>query len=491
MLKKLYFILLLFPCAVFAQNQKVVDSLLRMAHKATSDTASVSFYCKLGLLSGTPKAKALAWADSAILRANRSGTISSRAFATKTKGDVFHQKSENDSALHYYSEGLKLFTQVNDLTNVAMCEYAIGNTLSSLDRMPEALNSYIECEKTAERAPSKKYQAYAKNGIGSIYFEMKNYTESVKMHREALEIAKTLNDNKLLGWTYTNLGNAEIVQGNYQEALNYFHLQLEAYLQTDFISGQAGAYNNIGVCDSYLKNYDDAIINYKKAAEIKEKAGIIDGLSTANQNIAELYSLKGDQKTSLEFAYTALDWGKKANSLSDQSAAYHQIAQAYEKLKQFDSAYYNFTRFKSLNDSIYNANTQDEITEMQAKYDNDKLQQKNSLLEKDNQIGRLYTYVISSVGLLVLLLALFSYNRYRLKNKANKLLAEQNEQITSQKKEITDSINYAKRIQQSILPSLSSFRKLLPQSFVLYRPKDIVSGDFYWIEKVDRNILLA
>jgi serine phosphatase RsbU (regulator of sigma subunit) len=491
MLKKLLFIFLLFPCVIFSQNPKIADSLLRLAHNSSSDTASVAFYCKLGLLSGTPEAKAKAWIDSAMILADKSGVIHYKAAATKAKGDVFHLKAENDSALHYYSEGLKLFSQSNELENVAMSEYAIANTLVSLDRMPEALNSYIECEKTAERAPSKKYQAYAKNGIGSVYFTMKNYPQSLKMHQEALEIAKDLNDNKLLGWTYTNLGNAEIVQNNYTEALKYFNLQLEAYLQTDFISGQAGAYNNIGVCNSYLKNYDEAIINYKKAYDIKEKSGTIEGLSTSMQNIAELYSLKGDQKTSLQYSYIALDWAKKASSISDQAQAYHQIAQAFANMNQFDSAYFNFTRFKDLNDSIYNSNTQNEISEMQAKYDNDKLQQKNSLLEKDNQIGRLYTYAISSIGLLVLLLALFAYNRYRIKNKANKLLAEQNEQITAQKKEITDSINYAKRIQQSILPSPSSFQKLLPQSFILYRPKDIVSGDFYWMEKVGGSILLA
>jgi serine phosphatase RsbU (regulator of sigma subunit) len=92
---------------------------------------------------------------------------------------------------------------------------------------------------------------------------------------------------------------------------------------------------------------------------------------------------------------------------------------------------------------------------------------------------------------LVLFIALFFFNRNRLKSKANKLLAEQNEQISQQKKEITDSINYAKRIQESILPSLSNFQREFPESFILYRPKDIVSGDFYWIERIAGKILVA
>ncbi len=70
-------------------------------------------------------------------------------------------------------------------------------------------------------------------------------------------------------------------------------------------------------------------------------------------------------------------------------------------------------------------------------------------------------------------------------------IAEQNSVLENQKKEITDSITYAKRIQLSILPDAAEFVKCLPQSFVLYMPKDIVSGDFYFLKKKDKEILVA
>jgi ligand-binding sensor domain-containing protein/serine phosphatase RsbU (regulator of sigma subunit) len=62
----------------------------------------------------------------------------------------------------------------------------------------------------------------------------------------------------------------------------------------------------------------------------------------------------------------------------------------------------------------------------------------------------------------------------------NQSLMDKNVEIVTKNKEITDSINYAKRIQEAILPSTQSFRKLFPKAFILYQPKDIVSGDFYW-----------
>jgi serine phosphatase RsbU (regulator of sigma subunit) len=73
----------------------------------------------------------------------------------------------------------------------------------------------------------------------------------------------------------------------------------------------------------------------------------------------------------------------------------------------------------------------------------------------------------------------------------NNLLEQQKEEIFQRNKEIRDSIEYAKRIQNAILPPLSSFQKNLPNSFVLYKPKDIVAGDFYWMEKIEDRILFA
>ncbi|HXB41802.1 MAG TPA: SpoIIE family protein phosphatase [Bacteroidia bacterium] len=70
-------------------------------------------------------------------------------------------------------------------------------------------------------------------------------------------------------------------------------------------------------------------------------------------------------------------------------------------------------------------------------------------------------------------------------------IAEQNSVLENQKKEITDSIIYAKRIQQSILPAEEEFAKHLPKSFVLYMPKDIVSGDFYFLKKKGKEIFVA
>ncbi len=114
-----------------------------------------------------------------------------------------------------------------------------------------------------------------------------------------------------------------------------------------------------------------------------------------------------------------------------------------------------------------------------------------------SEVARTKRVVIGSF-LFVLVLTGFVLYSYGQSKKANRLLNVKNEEIETKNmlieeknREILDSINYAKRIQGAILPPDAEFQKWLPNAFVLYKPKDIVAGDFYWLEEKDGTVLLA
>lgn len=92
---------------------------------------------------------------------------------------------------------------------------------------------------------------------------------------------------------------------------------------------------------------------------------------------------------------------------------------------------------------------------------------------------------------LIILIALIAIKLLLLNRRTTKILKKQNLIIEEKNKNITDSINYAKRLQNAILPSIELINKLLPEYFILYQPKDIVSGDFYWISHHDNKIIIA
>ena len=172
-----------------------------------------------------------------------------------------------------------------------------------------------------------------------------------------------------------------------------------------------------------------------------------------------------------------------------------------------------------MQDSILNEANSKQLNELEAKYETEKKENEIKLLTKEKELdkavierGKLVrNSLIWGTGL-IFMLGVLVFSRYREKRKANILLAEKNEAITLQKEEIelknqtitvaykvieeknmdiTDSIRYAKRIQEAILPLREDVNKALPQSFVMYRPKDIVSGDFYWFYQRSGRIYIA
>jgi len=106
------------------------------------------------------------------------------------------------------------------------------------------------------------------------------------------------------------------------------------------------------------------------------------------------------------------------------------------------------------------------------------------------QKQRIIILAVALALLLVFGLVYFIWRNYQIKKRANILLKAQRDQIAYQKQHITDSIEYAKMIQTAILPSMELFSHKV-EHFVVFKPRDIVSGDFYWAEEIDGKYLIV
>ena len=101
-----------------------------------------------------------------------------------------------------------------------------------------------------------------------------------------------------------------------------------------------------------------------------------------------------------------------------------------------------------------------------------------------------WAYTIYILGFVGFVYGAITYTTRGLRSIIKKQTAEvvaQKEEIEKKSQDITDSIHYAKRIQHAILPNLETINKSLPNSFVLFKPRDVVSGDFYWFAQVEKN----
>jgi serine phosphatase RsbU (regulator of sigma subunit) len=159
----------------------------------------------------------------------------------------------------------------------------------------------------------------------------------------------------------------------------------------------------------------------------------------------------------------------------------------------------NFKLHKLYSDSIFNKEVLDNTIKQQLNYEFDKktailqeqqLRERQLALAEKKKQSIIIGFTISGIVILLIFLLLLN-NRFKLTKKQKQIIEKQKQLVEEKNKEITDSINYAKRIQEAILPNKQKWNNLLSESFILYLPKDIVAGDFYWLEETEGYIYVA
>ena len=230
-------------------------------------------------------------------------------------------------------------------------------------------------------------------------------------------------------------------------------------------------------------------------------------MATSYSNIGILYTKTGEYVKALDNLSKGLEIAKEIGALLRVKEAYDGLTHLYKKQKDYKNAYEYHQLFSKAKDSLFNEEKSKDIGKLEAQYEYDKKLQKQTLeQEKKEAVAaeksrkqKVIIWAVSS-GLLMLLLFMgFLYNRFRLIRKQKniiedqkKIVEEKNSLVEQKNKDITDSILYAERIQNAMLPTDKQIKELLPESFVLFKPKDIVSGDFYWMtEKAGKVFFTA
>jgi CheY-like chemotaxis protein/serine phosphatase RsbU (regulator of sigma subunit) len=295
---------------------------------------------------------------------------------------------------------------------------------------------------------------------------------------------------------------------------------------------------NIGMIYAETADFDQALVYFKKSLRMSEKQGkttdIISELinisqilqnqknySESNQNLEKAVSMSQEISdfTSLKNCYLLFSENYELLGMSDKSKEYFDLAASLkshlqkEEIKKFESrtkmaeaeSFAKDVEIKSKDQKIESITKEQQLTLDLLKKEKElsELRKKESLAKERNT--QIIILSLSAILILVSLSLFFIFKQLREKKRANRMLERSNQQIieekkkteeqrdiaNNQKKKITDSIYYAKRIQSAVLPPLSSFEKIIPDHFIFYRPRDIVSGDFYWITEKEGIVILA
>lgn len=501
----------------FSQDQKTIDSLLNVLKQNSNDTNSANCLNQLAseYKSNEPQ-KAKEFAEKALSLSQKISYKKGIANSYHLYGMIHSNLSDNDKAMEYYMLSLKINEELGNKKGMSTSYNNIGSIYFHEGNYEKALKYYLISLEIDELLNEEKGMASSYNNVGLIYWAQSNFDKAQDYFQKAVTIYAQMKDKKGLGGAYSNIGGVAYYKGKPDVAILYFQKSYDFYKEINFKQGCATALTNISEILTEQKKYSEAMKYALESIEIHEQLGSKSDKTYGLLAIAKIFTYQKQYQRAIEKLSEVIELSKEINALKQLSQAHLMTAQAYYDMGSYQKAYKSFEQYSYVKDSIYTNESSSQIAEMNTKYDTDKKNKEIELLKKESEIQLLNQEAEKSrnamirnsliIGcLFVLLLAVVLYNRNQVKQKANVALAEKNKNIEEQKekiqlqhgqlehknKEITDSIKYAKHLQLAILPPDSQVKKLLPESFILYKPKDIVSGDFYWIEEWGTQTLVA
>lgn len=400
--------------------------------------------------------------------------------------------NDPEQARIYALSALQLATDLSDTARLAKTNNQLGVIATIQGLYLTGIEHYQLALSYYRTVNDEKGIAKALNNIGVIYTSMDNNAEAAKNYREALAFNSKRNDHTGVTLNLYNLCIIAAELENYKEAEMYAD-SLRGYQRTHgkFISDSplyADIFLQKGQLDSAEYYYKKSLEEHRK--ELDESQVANDYIGLARLKIKQgnfddaLYNLIASEKICLSYEFND-------TYLSVLSVR----AEALSGLQRFEEAYRAQSAYIALEDSLTKVNNFSRISELNARYEAEK--RDRQIAEQEGQLQarkaeevfrqRIFILIISCFFIILIIITI-SLIRNR---KTNKLLQTQNNEINLQRHKILSSINYALKIQNSILVPEDLIRKRLPDSFIYLKPKDIVSGDFYWYAEHDGKTMLA
>ncbi len=424
----------------------------------------------------------------------------------------YRSRSSFDTSIFYADSALN-FAFENKLQEQYANVYDYrGLTYMRMGSYEKATEDFYSCIRYAEKENDTALVSTAFDHLGSVNFYRRDHKSAVKFYKKALSYLKPEDNLEKYAYTLDNIGLGFSNLNLLDSALGYQKKAVTIIEQLNDSVRIAESYINIGSTLLNLKKYKEAELYFIKAYDIDKALNSDYAFQLANLYMGKVYFQTGKLKQATPFLERSFALAKSLKIPSQVKEAALSLTNLYDALGDFEksTAYYREV-INSMEETLADENTR-AINELSTKYETEKKQQQIQLLTQDKQLkeqtiekDRYIKIFTAVVAVLLLLLSVFFIYRFTEKKKDNNLLQEKNAAIASQKneiekqkeelqhknKEITDSINYAKRIQGSVLPSTNLVNTLLPDSFIYFRPKDIVSGDFYWLVQNNNYIYLA
>jgi serine phosphatase RsbU (regulator of sigma subunit)/uncharacterized protein HemY len=382
-------------------------------------------------------------------------------------------------------------------SNIGIVYYRRGDYSS-------ALESFFTAEKLLESHPNNSLLSDLYNNMALVYVDIDKLSVANDYFNKSIKIDTETKHYEGLADSYNNLGSIYALRKELVKAKNFFELSLK-YRQISHDDKLPYTLLNLGSINRLLDNLSTATRQINQALLICQRNDDIIGVASVYNEIGDLKIAQKKYQEAISYLTKSLALSKQFKLKNQLLRSYESLSTAYELTNNYKKAYYYFKEKEKLKDKIFSIANARNLIEMQTKYESEK--RKQELLKTNSEIDKKNFQInVFRIGFILIVLLVFfiiynlreksKINKIILKQKQaveiqNKIIEEKNILVETQNKDIKDSIKYAQRIQEAILPPKPLWNKILPNSFVIYQPKDILSGDFNWIAETETHIFVA
>ncbi|NJL12248.1 MAG: tetratricopeptide repeat protein [Microscillaceae bacterium] len=363
---------------------------------------------------------------------------------------IYHQQGAYGKALEYYQLVLRSYQGIQDKDGQAEVLNQMGTNYALQDEYLQAIQHYRQSLILHQELKNAPGISRNLTNLGVAYSETNAHELAIDYHLRALQLADSLEDKSLIAYNLERLGKDYLLTNRNKEALRCFQQLLELSKSLE-VGPRLRALEGLAQVFASQSDFKKAYEYYKEYTRAKESI---------------FQKLQKEASKSIDSTRVVLDETRRIKDLQEEKLRLQE-----EKLQQRTFTFVvAIVLILAITLVFYRSN-------VQSKRANAKLREQQKIIEDKKQELENQKQKIESQN--------------RSIQRKNITLEATFQEIERKNKDITASINYAKRIQESMLNRDRRIAEALPEHFVLYRPRDIVSGDFYWFTKLEHLILMA
>lgn len=426
-------------------------------------------------------------------------------------GSIYMYQGKYPQSKKYLYKALSIFQKTDSLNSIGTVYNNLGILSNRQEKLLIAYQYYLKALAIYKKTNKKRQMGHVYNNLGGIARIQKKYKKALNFQQKALFYYKYVKDSMRAAIPLGNIGLMYFEQGKYTEALDYYHRGLKLAKKFDNKLMESPCLTGIGKIYLIQKNYFLAkqYLSWalKKAASLYHKSDI-------HFELGKLYLAKKKYVLAETNLHKVIKVRKETGIESCRS--FNLLSIVYKTKGDYKKSLEYYQRYISIRDSMLNQTEKVQLQEMELQYETAQKEKENQQLryEKKLQTQQQVAWMWGGGIVLCLMIILVGYFYYhhQQKKRKNQLLriqnnaitqqsyeiiaqrdyiSQQNEELTIYHKSIEDSLYVAKNIQKSMLPTASQFSERFDEHFILYKPKDIVSGDFYWLSTLKQSTYLA